>query len=163
MAWGGKKAKQKQHETTIAPDPAPRASSTAKTPTLIGDGAKVNGRLDCVDNLTIAGVVAGEIHCEQLVNVAGGGKIEGKVLCREIVIAGIVEGDIDAEEQVTITSTGRLIGDITTRKFSNEPGGFFEGYSHMAQEKRPSGPRETASAGNKRNKQAKLEKEGNKV
>lgn len=136
MAWGSPK---KDKRPTSAPAPAAAAPAPAagigRTPTHIGQTVVIDGGISSEQDMLIAGVVVGEIKCREQIVVAATGKVEGRIQCRSIIITGEVLGNIDASEQITIESSGRLSGDIRTKTLTNQPGGFFEGYSHMIEDR----------------------------
>lgn len=102
--------------------------------TVIGPGLLLEGKLESDEDVWIAGRIKGEVHCKRKVIVARSGHIEASIHCASIVVFGEVVGNVVADEHVIIESSGRLIGDITTKLLTNQPGGFFEGYSKMMDE-----------------------------
>jgi len=102
--------------------------------TIIGPGLEIVGHLNADENVYIAGNIKGEVTCGRMVTVASGGRVEGKVICNSITIFGTIQGDVEASEHINIEKSGKLIGDIKTKVFTNQPGGFFEGYSHMVKQ-----------------------------
>ncbi len=99
--------------------------------TIVGPNIVIEGKLDSKEDIWIAGQIKGELDCESRIVVAASGRIQGSIKCQSIAIYGEVEGNIDAAEEITVEASGKLIGDIKTKVFTNQPGGFFEGYSHM--------------------------------
>ncbi|PIE01335.1 MAG: cell shape determination protein CcmA [Acidobacteria bacterium] len=101
----------------------------------LGTGTQVEGTLSGSVPIVIDGSLKGEIKSAGNVTIGKEGKIEAEVKCQSIVIEGEVIGKVYASEKIRIESTGALRGDIETKSFVNQPGGFFEGYSHMVKEK----------------------------
>lgn len=99
--------------------------------TIIGPGLEIVGHLNAEENVYIAGKIKGEVSCRRMVTVAAGGHVEGKVICQSVTVFGSIHGDVEASDHINIEKSGKLIGDIRTKIFTNQPGGFFEGYSHM--------------------------------
>lgn len=114
--------------------PTDHETKGAAKGTVIGPGLVLEGKLESDEDVWIAGRIKGEVHCKRKVIVARGGHIEASVTCSSIVVFGEVVGNVVAEEHVIIESSGRLLGDITTKLLTNQPGGFFEGYSKMIDE-----------------------------
>jgi cytoskeletal protein CcmA (bactofilin family) len=136
--------------------------NTAKG-TVIGPGLVLEGKLESDEDVWIAGRIKGEVHCKRKVIVAKGGHIEASVHCSSIVIFGEVVGNVVAKEHVIIESSGRLIGDICTKLLTNQPGGFFEGYSKMMDEEtQAAGKVESFSEKAKEQKKPTEEKQENK-
>ncbi len=136
MAWGSsKKSKENDGLPSLSPAMTKPNGPNKDAPTVIAQGVVMTGKVVAEGDMMIAGKIEGEIHSKQQIIVAETGIIKGLVHCKSAIILGTVEGDIHATDQLTIEETGKLIGDITTNSFNNRPGGFFEGYSHMAKEK----------------------------
>jgi len=102
----------------------------------LSSGMVLEGTLTGTISVFVEGLVKGKIASQADITVCPKGKIEAEIECRHISIQGEVIGNIHASESITIESTGVLKGDIWSKSFINEPGGFFEGYSHM--KKKPS-------------------------
>lgn len=146
MGW-----RKKDKSTTVStPVAVTKTVVSADTKaTVIGPSIAVDGTVRADENMWIAGQVNGEIVSEKQITIAQSGRVEGAIRCQSITISGEVKGNVHATEQITIEQTGRLVGDITTKILTNQPGGFFEGYSHMLQEgasRQPGGEKATATA-----------------
>ena len=131
MAWSRKK---KQVESPAVVEFTTPIKGGEGLTTRIGPDMVIEGKLDAREDILISGTIKGSIASTARVVVAASGKIEGEVACASIHISGEVKGNVNATEQIVIESSGRLVGDITTRTFAHQPGGFFEGYSHMLQD-----------------------------
>jgi cytoskeletal protein CcmA (bactofilin family) len=80
----------------------------------------------------------GEIDCEGHLVVAEQGDVEAEIHSRVVSIYGKVKGSVHARERLDIKEHGIVLGDIYTPCLVVDPGGYFDGQSHMpAQE--PSG------------------------
>jgi len=99
-------------------------------------GMSLEGALTGNIPVFIEGNLNGKIDCQGKITVGRKGRVEADIHCRSIVIEGEVIGNIDASESICIESSGSLKGDIKTKSFINQPGGFFEGYSHMINEEK---------------------------
>ncbi len=113
----------------------PSQAKVEGSTTRIGANMTIDGETKGNEDLHVDGTVKGQITCTSHVTVGRSGIIKANVRCGSISIQGEVQGNIESDGMVTIESSGRLIGDITSRTFVNEPGGFFEGYSHMVKDK----------------------------
>jgi len=122
-------AKTVQSERVVA-RPTTASSSPVKG-TLVGPHMVFEGVTRGREDLTVEGTIKGQLNCEKHVLVGQSGVVEAKVICHSITIRGQVIGNVEAADRITIEETGRLTGDITAKVFINQPGGFFEGYSHM--------------------------------
>jgi len=147
MGWLDKNknnSKTETHNPPVTASPVRTDSKSDAMGTIIGPGLEIVGHLKAEEDIYIAGKIKGEVTCGKKVTVAATGHVEGKVACHSIVVFGVVDGNVDATELITIEKTGKLKGDITTKVFTNQPGGFFEGYSHMI--KKSESPKPEASA-----------------
>ncbi|CAM2068079.1 Polymer-forming cytoskeletal protein [Sulfidibacter corallicola] len=127
MGWLDKRRNGK-HEVRVQPEIPSKSKGEG---TIVGPNLIIEGKLDSKEDIWIAGQIKGELDCASRIVVAANGRIQGRIKCQSIAIFGEVEGNIDAAEEITVEATGKLIGDIKTKVFTNQPGGFFEGYSHM--------------------------------
>lgn len=118
----------------MAPVASPVVKSTntgSGQTTKISPQFRFEGKSISDDDIHIEGFVSGEIECRKNVVVGTQGRVEATIRCHSITIQGTVRGNIEASHTVTIEASGKLYGDIRTQIFVNQPGGFFEGYSHM--------------------------------
>jgi cytoskeletal protein CcmA (bactofilin family) len=73
----------------------------------------------------------GEIHSEGAVVIHDQVEVEGEVHSKVVSITGKLKGSVYASERLEIKENGVLVGDIYTPCLLIEPGGFFDGTSHM--------------------------------
>lgn len=135
MGWldKNKNAKQESRATSAKVPVVSKNDAKRNTMgTILGPGLEVVGQIKAEEDIFIAGKVDGEVTCGKKVTVAASGVVEGKINCHSVIVFGAVNGDIKASELVKIEQSGKVIGDIYTKTFTNQLGGFFEGYSHMA-------------------------------
>ena len=102
-----------------------------KNITVITEGVKIEGKLDCPGSVQIDGEVVGDIKSEGTLTIGKNAKVESNIKTKDAIIAGYFKGDIKASGQVEITSTGRFIGDLIQDKtlLTIEKGGLFKGKS----------------------------------
>lgn len=134
MVWK-KKPKQAQEEPIRDLEARPVSANKSAASTRLGASLVIHGEVRCDEDMLVSGKLIGQVHCGKQIIVATSGYIEGEISCRSILISGQVKGDVVAKDGITIEATGRLRGDITTKILTNQPGGFFEGYSHMIDDK----------------------------
>lgn len=127
MAWGRRKVEKAQEKATFT-HTAPAMPQDA---TRIGEGFVLKGDIVAEKGMRVDGTIIGQINSQALVHVGPKGRIEGNICCNTIIIEGEVCGNVEATTSITLEATGKLVGDTTTKEFTNRPGGFFEGYSHM--------------------------------
>ena len=131
MGWS-RKQKQKDEEP-IQPS-RPKVAPTPpqeNAPTQLGRTVVIEGELHAQEDVLRAGTIKGRVDCKSQITVSETGRIEGSVKCRAVKLLGEIHGNVEAAEKIEIEASGKLVGDITTKVFIHQPGGFFEGYSHM--------------------------------
>jgi len=149
MAWGRKNKPEPRHETQPEERPLPPPPKPVEAAARIGEKTTVTGDVRADESLYIAGRVEGKVICTGQLIIDRQGAVMGEIECASVAVHGEARGDVRAHEQIVIEATGRLIGDIYTKVFTHHPGGFFQGYSHMleerpAREKPPSKKAKTA-------------------
>ena len=141
MGWKKGLLKREKEEPAYVAEKSNGTEPKNLPSTLFGTTVQVTGQIRSDEDMLVSGRIRGEIDCAKMIIVASGGSVEGSIRCKSIVISGSVEGDVVAEERVTIEASGRLRGDITTKILTHQPGGFFEGYSHMVEHPKPAPPK----------------------
>jgi cytoskeletal protein CcmA (bactofilin family) len=103
--------------------------------TVIAAGTRVGGTLEADGDLVIAGVVAGDIHCQGTVTVEAGARIgtggTAVVRGRDIVLAGSFTGCLKASTSVRLLASAELRGDIESPRVAIDDGALFEGGIRM--------------------------------
>jgi cytoskeletal protein CcmA (bactofilin family) len=99
--------------------------------TLIGPDAFFEGTISCNEALRIDGRFKGRVECSGDLVISDAGKVEGEVIANDVIVAGELTGSVTARECLHVSKSGKLYGDIFALRFVMEPGGIFEGNSHM--------------------------------
>lgn len=110
--------------------PADRSSGKSRragSPSLIGADMRIQGQIDTVSAVTIAGTVVGNVQSESQVTVAESGKVEGDICAPEVVVGGKVNGSIIATQRTELHTTSLIDGDITTNQLLVHEGGQVNG------------------------------------
>jgi cytoskeletal protein CcmA (bactofilin family) len=94
-------------------------------PSIISSELRIIGDLVCQGDLTIEGLVEGNIKCVS-VTIGESATIAGEIECETARICGRVKGQINGRA-VTLTPTARVIGDIRHETIAIESGAYFEG------------------------------------
>jgi cytoskeletal protein CcmA (bactofilin family) len=97
---------------------------------VLGEGARINGDIDCPGAVFVDGAVCGNVAGAKVI-VGEHGRIEGNIKAGAIIAGGMIKGNLDGTERVEIKATGRVTGDIATRILVIAAGGFFSGTSRM--------------------------------
>jgi cytoskeletal protein CcmA (bactofilin family) len=95
-------------------------------------GVEVDGKMKIASGLMRVNThFTGEIRCEGTVVVHDQGEVEGEIYARIISVTGKIKGSIHASESLEIKEHGVVLGAIYTPCLIVDPGGFFDGQSHM--------------------------------
>lgn len=103
----------------------------AKNVTVIAEGVKIDGKINCPGSARIDGSVKGDIVIENEVIIGKEGKVDAKMKTKDAVVAGSYKGDMIASGEVEITATGKFIGNLTQKDalLTIAKGGLFKGES----------------------------------
>lgn len=99
---------------------------------IIGQSIQIKGELTGNEDLTIDGIVDGNIELkENNLTIGSNGNIKADINAKKVTIIGEVLGNITAEETVEIRETGKLRGNITAPRIVIADGAFFKGSVEM--------------------------------
>ena len=103
----------------------------AKNVTVIAEGVKIDGKINCPGSARIDGSVKGTVAIENEVIIGKEGKVDANMKTKDAVIAGTYKGDMTASGEVEITATGKFIGNLTQKDalLTIAKGGLFKGQS----------------------------------
>lgn len=103
----------------------------AKNITIIAEGVKVDGKINCPGSLRIDGIVTGEITAEKEITIGKEGKVEADIRTKDAIVAGSYKGDMIASGEVEIAPTGKFVGNLTQKDalLTIAKGGLFRGES----------------------------------
>lgn len=104
---------------------------TVEIHTLLGKGARFEGKLTFEGTVRIDGELCGEIKSDDILVVGEGGLVKAEVEIGSLVVEGTVEGDIHATQSVEIHAPGCVRGNITTPSLFIDRGVVFEGNCQM--------------------------------
>lgn len=110
----------------------PEAST--KKETVIAPGSVLRGQITNENNISINGIVEGDIFSQKTTQIGREGEVIGQIKTTSLYINGVLKGGCHAQT-VVIMSQGRVEGDIHASEFSIEKGGVFVGNSHHLEEK----------------------------
>ena len=99
--------------------------------TLLGDGTKFKGTIECDGTMRIDGTVDGKIVARDSLIVGESGIIKADIVASNIVVGGKITGNITAEDRVELLSTAQLYGDIQTANLAIAEGVIFQGNCNM--------------------------------
>lgn len=128
-----------EHETPVyfepdpipAPTPAPPPQPHGKIDTIIGEGTRLVGTLQCKTLLRIDGVIEGDVISESKVVISERGLIKGNVTAQNLTVGGELTGNAEVREKTEILATGKLYGDIITKTMIIDENGMLDGKCTM--------------------------------
>jgi cytoskeletal protein CcmA (bactofilin family) len=107
------------------------ALGVAGAETIIGTGVTVRGNLASESDITIDGLLTGDIKTQGDVTVGVNAQIEANIEATNVTVAGSLKGDVTASGEATIRETGQVKGDIRAAGLAIASGGIFIGRSIM--------------------------------
>jgi cytoskeletal protein CcmA (bactofilin family) len=110
--------------------PVPRAGSD-QTVTVIGNGARLEGKLIAAASLRIEGTVTGTITAEGDVIIAPEAEVSADIQSTNTTLGGHYKGNVVATGTIELTATARVEGNLTCRSLIVSQGAIFSGQSIM--------------------------------
>jgi len=99
---------------------------------VIGKSIVIKGELSGNEDLTVEGVVEGDITLtKNNVLVGAEGRVKANVYAQVVTVTGKLEGDVTATERVEITDSGAVTGNVKTPRLVIADGAFFQGSVEM--------------------------------
>jgi len=92
---------------------------------MVGEGTVVTGKVKGKD-LTVLGVVEGEVHLEGRLHVGKGGRVKASVRAGEVEAEGELEGDVRAAS-LTLSETAKARGTFVAKRLVVKEGARVEG------------------------------------
>ena len=97
----------------------------------LAPSATIRGEIVFAGQFRVEGTIIGDVTAEPLedseLQVAAGGRVEGRVLVARLIVEGTVVGPVAARERLELRSGGRLAGEIGYRDLQIEHGSTIEG------------------------------------
>jgi cytoskeletal protein CcmA (bactofilin family) len=111
------------------PDPKNAGADTAMS--VIAQGMRIVGDIECSGVLKIEGIVEGTIRGPRQLLLGRQGEVKGDMHAREVVLGGRVEGTVIADERIEIQGTALVTGDVHTKSIVVLEGGRINGAVRM--------------------------------
>ena len=112
-------------------NPEPRRKNMGQT-AIIGQSIHIKGELTGNEDLTIDGIVEGNIELkDNNLTIGPNGNIKADLNAKTVTITGEAQGNVTAVEKVEIKETGKLRGNITAPRVVIADGAFFKGSVEM--------------------------------
>ena len=94
-----------------APSPSPRSDAAPKE-SVISAGLSIEGKIEGVGHVRIAGDFKGDVNVQGNLTIESGAHLTGGVKADTVVIGGQLDGNIDAAQRVELLQTGVLNGEL---------------------------------------------------
>lgn len=102
--------------------------------TTVGVNVALTGTLKDTNDITIYGMIEGEITSEKSVVIGETAQVKGPIRGKMVSIAGVVRGEIEASEKLELLPTAKVYGGIATRDLVVQSGAVLVGKSSMIDE-----------------------------
>ncbi len=99
--------------------------------TTVGVNVALSGTLKDQNDISIFGLIDGEVVSEKTVNVGKTAQVKGPVRGQIVIIAGVVRGSVDASERLELLDSGKVFGSISTKDLVVHSGATLIGKSTM--------------------------------
>jgi cytoskeletal protein CcmA (bactofilin family) len=110
---------------------ARRAPGRPDLDTIIGTGARLEGRLEVEGTVRIYGSVQGELISSETIVVEQSGRVVATVTAAQVFVDGQIEGQVRGSLRVELRPTARVQGELHAGVLVIEEGAAFEGRSSM--------------------------------
>jgi len=100
-------------------------------PNRIEKGTKITGEIQSESDFRIDGILEGSISTSGKVVIGKGGKINGKVICKNADFEGVFSGNLEVKETLTLKSSSNTEGDVIISKLIVDAGAFFNAKCSM--------------------------------
>ena len=104
------------------------------TYTIIGDNTEILGSVKVKGSLMIAGTISGDVEADEVVRVAPGAVITGRITAGEVILNGSVGNGIQAVGKVILGEQSSLNGDLIATRLVVEEGAVFSGTGSVTKE-----------------------------
>ena len=99
-----------------------------RTRVAVGRNVNVSGKLIFHEPVRIEGRFRGEVRSAELVVVAEGAMIEGRVFAPRLLVMGELRGDVTGCDRMALGPRSRVHGNIVTANLTVDEGAYLEGY-----------------------------------
>jgi cytoskeletal protein CcmA (bactofilin family) len=97
------------------------------SPTLLGEGARFIGDLECEGPLVLCGQVRGDGRIDGALNIAGSAHWEGNVTAQQAVVTGRVSGSLTVAGKLEIGRSAVIHGSVTAQSLAIAQGAVVDG------------------------------------
>src|SRR5688500_13817647 len=108
-----------------------KATGNETAMSVIAQGMRIVGDVECVGVLKIEGTIEGSVRGARQVLLGRQGEVKGDLQAREVVVGGRVDGTVVGLERVEIQGTAVVTGDVHTKSIVVLEGGRINGALRM--------------------------------
>jgi len=101
--------------------------AAATEPTVIGQGAVIEGSLRVSGRVQVDGRIEGSLIVDGMVSVGPTGSVVGDIEADELAVGGRVEGTVTARKHLYVASTGAVCGELCYGTLQVERGAVLDG------------------------------------
>jgi cytoskeletal protein CcmA (bactofilin family) len=112
-----------------------KKTAAATEPTVIGQGAVIEGSLRVSGRVQVDGRIEGSLTVDGMVSVGPTGSVVGDVEADELAVGGRVEGNVTARKHLYVAATGAVCGELCYGSLQVERGAVLDGRSFKGEAK----------------------------
>lgn len=102
-------------------------NTTVQAPTVIGEGAVIEGTMRVEGRVQIDGEIQGSLVVKGHVSIGPKGKIEGDLVADDVAVGGRVEGKVTAHKHLHVVASGVVRGDVRYATLQIDRGAVLDG------------------------------------
>jgi cytoskeletal protein CcmA (bactofilin family) len=107
--------------------------------TIVGSSVHLTGAIKDSSDITIFGVVEGEVASDQKVIVEESAHVKGPIKAAEVIVSGLVVGTVTASQRIELNVSGTIKGNIDAGELLIHAGATFIGKCNMPDKKKEPG------------------------
>ncbi len=129
-----------------APERAePRAEArTDLKESFIAAELAIDGKIEGVGNVRIAGRFKGDVHVQGNLTLDQGAHLTGQVKARHVIVSGELHGNIESAQRVELLESGVLVGDLKAGSLTVAAGSHMRGQVEFGWDEKGEGRSEHA-------------------
>jgi len=124
-------------------DTTRRPASREQKESLIASGLTIEGKIEGVGHVRIAGNFQGDVNVKGDLTIETGAKLTGGVRASAVVIGGELEGNIDSASRVELLDSGVLNGNLKAGSLTVAAGSRMRGQVEFGWEDKNAGKSDT--------------------
>jgi len=88
----------------------------------------IEGKIEGVGNIRMAGKFKGNVHVEGDVAIEPGAKLDGEVKARAVTVGGELNGNIISAKHIDVLQSGVIVGDVKAETITVAAGSRMRGH-----------------------------------